>query len=880
MKNRIQKITSLVLVLVMLVTMIPMGFLTASAEGADYSIASADDWNALAAQNLDFDGKMVMLTADIDANGAALKTLSPDFKGTFDGNGKTVSNALVEGKALIADTMTASATVKNLNLVNVDLTSVKTAGMIVGAISGAGKIEITKISLDSACSVTGNNTAGTVLSADNAGGIIGTVEFNDAAASLTMSYILVEAAVTTKSGNAGGLIGYDKSTKGTINVEQVAALANVSCPDENSKGKANGLFGYTYGVGTKGVVTINLQSVLIGGTQDDYAVFYMWNGTINYSALYVVDGTKATIFGAAAYASWLNNVRTKGLGVDTDRNFITIESLNERPGIMDDDPPASYRMELPKEVAQATDVITMDGAFLYKIGRPEGVPTLDLTNYDTETTFTVKNLADWELIAKSGKDFAGKKVVLDADLDGWDESISTLSANFAGHFDGQGHTIKNVVVSGGGLIATNITASTDVKIENLYVDRITVNYTADSAGALVGKIATTDANVTIQKITMKNVIVTSGGTTGGLIGGMAVKAQTKPVTVDIKQVYVAGIVESTVAQKQAGGLIGNDSSNGTSKTNTVTMNISDTAVLCSVTAISYANGLIGYYGGGNKSNGDGVLANAENWAYLNLNNIAVSGGRDFEMFWMNNGVVNASNIYLANFGAKVFGASAYGSWINGHVTKTIGAPADEPGKDMGRGAITATELATSKLINILQLTPIAIDKMIATDGNGLVKTVPDYVQVLAVQRSLEIKDGKYAIRFIAPSQLKAEEMTDLHMTVTATYKDANGVMQTLVFSTADQKAHDDKGNLGATCKLYDFLTVYGEHGVGDKNVTAQALGASKIAAFTIYNIPVDATNMPEGVTFTAQMSYTNSFGQSVTTRAMTVSVDAAGNVVA
>lgn len=856
----------------MLLTMIPMGMITASAEGADYSIASVDDWNTLAAQNLDFDGKTVALTADIDATAAKLKTLSPDFKGTFEGNGKKISNALVDGKALIATTITGSATIQNLLLENVDVNAaVGYAGLLISSINSNGTITIKKVSADVACSVAG---------ASDTGGIIGYMVLADAAAKVDISYVLIEAIVTsTNNGYAGGIVGNDKSTAGVMNISQTVTLCNVSLADDNTAGKANGLIGYSYGIGTKNQYTINLSSIVIGGTMKNYTVMWMWNGTINYSALYFVDGVNEAVFGASAYASWLNGVRTKGLGPNQDRSNITIESLAAREAIMDDDPPASFRMELPKVVAQATDVITMDGGFLYKIGRPEGIPTLDLSNYDTETTFTIKNLADWELIAKSDKDFAGKKVVLDADLDGWDEGISTLAANFAGHFDGQGHTIKSVVVSDGGLIATTINASADVIIENLNVDRVTVNYTEGNAGAIVGTLVATDANVTIQKVTVKNAVVQSGGTTGGLIGQLNVKAATKPVTVNIKQVYVAGIVESTVAQKQAGGLIGADSSNGTSKTNTVTMNISDSVVNCTVTAISYANGLMGYYGGGNNSNGGGVLANADNWAYLNLTNLAVSGGRDFMLLWMNNGVVNASNIYLANFGAKVFGASAYGSWINGHVTKTIGAPAEEPGKDMGRGAITADELKISKLIDIQQISAKEFDKMIIQDANGLVKSVPDYLQAVAVQRSLEIKDGKYAIRFLAPSYLEKNTISNVNMNVVATYKDANGVLQTKVFNTSDANAHDDTGATGTGCKLYDFLTVYSAHGVGENNVTAGSLGAKMIAGFTIYNIPVDATNMPEGVTFTATMTYTDAMGLSVTSRAMTVTVDAAGNIV-
>ena len=95
----------LILVLVMLVTMIPAGIFTANAAQADYTVSSATAWNELAAQNLTFEGKTVVLGGDIDATDVALNPLSADFKGTFDGQGYTISNATLAGGGLIAATL-------------------------------------------------------------------------------------------------------------------------------------------------------------------------------------------------------------------------------------------------------------------------------------------------------------------------------------------------------------------------------------------------------------------------------------------------------------------------------------------------------------------------------------------------------------------------------------------------------------------------------------------------------------------------------------------------------------------------------------------------------------------------------------------------------
>ena len=83
MKTRSQKLISLVLVLMMLVTMIPVGIFGASAVSAELEAALADydnsaefvvnntaDWEAIATSGKTFSGKTVKLGADLDFEGA------------------------------------------------------------------------------------------------------------------------------------------------------------------------------------------------------------------------------------------------------------------------------------------------------------------------------------------------------------------------------------------------------------------------------------------------------------------------------------------------------------------------------------------------------------------------------------------------------------------------------------------------------------------------------------------------------------------------------------------------------------------------------------------------------------------------------------------
>ncbi|MBO5938113.1 MAG: hypothetical protein J6Q82_01250, partial [Clostridia bacterium] len=148
-------------------------------------------------------------------------------------------------------------------------------------------------------------------------------------------------------------------------------------------------------------------------------------------------------------------------------------------------------------------LLTMIPAGMISVSANEA-PTINLGNYDTAEEYVIMNLADWELIAASDKDFAGIIVKLGADIDageytellhpdwftpegvharrnggkptsGFDRAkefgatFPTLFKNFAGTFDGQGYTIKNARVDEG-LIVVN--ALDGAEIKNVTVENI------------------------------------------------------------------------------------------------------------------------------------------------------------------------------------------------------------------------------------------------------------------------------------------------------------------------------------------------------------------------------------------------------------------------
>lgn len=79
----------------------------------------------------------VKLTADIDMNGKTIDSIGLVAYGTFDGNGKTISNAVVDGTGLF-ENIASSVTIKNLVLdkITVNATSGAYAGIVCGKYSG------------------------------------------------------------------------------------------------------------------------------------------------------------------------------------------------------------------------------------------------------------------------------------------------------------------------------------------------------------------------------------------------------------------------------------------------------------------------------------------------------------------------------------------------------------------------------------------------------------------------------------------------------------------------------------------------------------------------------------------------------------------------
>ena len=353
MKKRFQKLTSLALVLIMLVTMIPAGIFTATAaEDADVLIINtATQWDALD-KTQTFEGKTVKLGTHISGITTPLVTT---FKGTFEGANYTISDSNVAGAGVIADTISGNASVQNVKLSNVSVENDSgDAGLIAGTVSATDALlNFSRISA-TGCAVTGKGLIG---------GLFGSVNVTTAEGTSTVEISKIYVQATVKATEdlmaAGGLIGSDVS-KGssatktvTMNISDTVVYGNVTSVSNScgligeyaggniSQANDNGEYG-------KAVNTayLNLTRVGVsGGT--NYKVMHMAGGAVTVSNLYLLD-TNGNLFGAANYRAWINTVNMNTMG----RNFVTADKM------------AAVGVETPVKVTNIEKLPVMEGGFV------------------------------------------------------------------------------------------------------------------------------------------------------------------------------------------------------------------------------------------------------------------------------------------------------------------------------------------------------------------------------------------------------------------------------------------------------------------------------------------------------------------------------------
>ncbi|MBC8592511.1 hypothetical protein H8744_04475 [Oscillospiraceae bacterium N12] len=230
----------------------------------DQLIALEQSVNKITGTPNDYKGKFFRLENDLDAKSHGSTQLLPignsinycRFAGTFDGNGKKISNLTLNvpepGLCGLFGIIDPAGSVKDLTLENIDYTA---SGENVGGIAGASFGAITL------CKASGKITA----NAKNVGGIVGYLE-NE------VSQSSFEGTITS-NGNVGGIVGL---TYGNVN--KCWARANIGCSYASQTRYMGGVVGGIYGSQTGA----KINDCYFSGMIVDYVDQVTDNGTISY----------------------------------------------------------------------------------------------------------------------------------------------------------------------------------------------------------------------------------------------------------------------------------------------------------------------------------------------------------------------------------------------------------------------------------------------------------------------------------------------------------------------------------------------------------------------------------------------------------------------
>ena len=201
--------------------------------GTTYTVSTAEDLKHLARlinDGQDSTNVTIVLTNNIDMSGVADYVpigTGNTFKGTFDGNGYTISNLTVNRTGNVGlFGIVEGGTIKNVNLTNANITTTGMAGGIAAQIHSGSTVNN--------CSVQGSISGGGYT-----GGLVG-AGWKESPSKSNITNCYVNATVRTSGRAVGGAIGY----VGNVNMSNCLALGTVSGVDY-----AGGFIGEIYDQG-------------------------------------------------------------------------------------------------------------------------------------------------------------------------------------------------------------------------------------------------------------------------------------------------------------------------------------------------------------------------------------------------------------------------------------------------------------------------------------------------------------------------------------------------------------------------------------------------------------------------------------------------------
>ncbi len=365
-----------------------------------FSINTIDELNIFAELvrcGKDFENKTVLLETDItDELTDSIGDYNMPFKGTFNGKGHSIKlNIDDPGKSFVGlFSALEDATVKNVAVTG----SVKGEQMV-GGICGFIVNNSVILNCQNKAAITGEHTIGGICAeSDSSGTIINCIN---------------NAEIECSKDISGGITGYFENGK-IYNCNNAGKI--------NGTAESGGLVGKA--------ITSEIKNCFNRGICNNNAFVGFDNGSIYENCYYDSGDTGVP---ESNGITGLESAKCKGIG---DGSLYAILNSNAE----------SYDLTTIKD--KNTDYLwkywEIDNND-YPVLETKKVGTDIFEDYDDKKLFELYNIIDlygFAATVNSGKDFAGKKVILKADIiNGFDDVIGKAN-KFCGSFDGQNHIVK------------------------------------------------------------------------------------------------------------------------------------------------------------------------------------------------------------------------------------------------------------------------------------------------------------------------------------------------------------------------------------------------------------------------------------------------------
>ncbi len=508
-------------------------------------------------------GSYYKLMNSISFSNKYFYTLSSDnnrFTGNFNGNGKTLSNIVLNGAYNTGIFGYNGGTITSVNLTGLTISGGNCTGAMAGLNAGTiSKINVTNLNVNGVSNtggIVGCNSGGKIIGAyvidatitgtgDNTGGIAGLLDGGLNAYVSTVSY----KGNVTGVNFVGLVTGYNKGNIKSVttegNVTGINYVGGIAGYNHNSGWPES--YGYINGyingvIYKKGNITATSNYNKISPTGNAGTINkamsasdILVNGVaINGTSFYGVDGSDIS-------PSRISSINTYEITLDT-----IIGGDNDADGYYFDY--NSSGVIIPKI---ANTAITMSGT-----GASDD-PYL-ITNYEEFNQISLSPGSYYKLM--NNINFSDKYFY----------TLSSDNNRFTGNFNGNGKTLNNIVLSGAyntGIFGYNSGTVTNFNLTGLNINGD--NYTGAIAGVNIG---------IISKINVTNTVVNGSNYTGGIVGNNTGSGSVKGMNIKTLAVTATGT--------HTGGVVGYNQGSST--------NVSDIYVSGNIVGTTYTGLVIGY----------------------------------------------------------------------------------------------------------------------------------------------------------------------------------------------------------------------------------------------------------------------------------------------